>query len=349
MTKAATDKPGRGRKGGGARLRQMLVLISALDEAGDTLSVESIRQRLSVSTEDAEKLMSMLVEVAGDEGSYVPLAMSDDGSEISLAYGDGAKGRAVRLTRGETFAILSALDQMGVPADDPVRKSVQEAFADTNVEAEDVERLSAPLGTTSAARTLETCVRAIVDQARLAFLYKGSRDAASRERTVDPTGIHQEDGIWYLDGFDIDRQAPRVFRLDRASDAREKGKAEPHPAVRPGADADQRLVTLAFDDAHHLDLFDWHETSRRDLPDGSVVVRTPYLGDWLPRHVAACGRHVSSDDAILMQRAREWAGELAGMVPPAEATAATTGDALAADEVCMTPPDTTNDTPEAMD
>ena len=121
MTKAAADRPGRGRKGGGERLRQMLVLISALDEAGDTLSVESIRQRLSVSKEDAEKLMSMLVEVAGDEGSYVPLAMSDDGSEISLAYGDGAKGRAVRLTCAETFAILSALDQMGVPADDPMR------------------------------------------------------------------------------------------------------------------------------------------------------------------------------------------------------------------------------------
>ena len=54
MTKAAADRPGRGRKGGGERLRQMLVLISALDEAGDTLSVESIRQRLSVSKEDAE-------------------------------------------------------------------------------------------------------------------------------------------------------------------------------------------------------------------------------------------------------------------------------------------------------
>ena len=57
---------------------------------------------------------------------------------------------------------------------------------------------------------------------------------------------------------------------------------------------------------------------------------------------------MSSDDAILMQRAREWAGELAGMVPPAEAAAAAAGDALAADEVCVTPPDTTNDTPEAM-
>ena len=320
MTKAAADRPGRGRKGGGERLRQMLVLISALDEAGDTLSVESIRQRLSISREDAEKLMSMLVEVAGDEGSYVPLAMSDDGSEISLAYGDGAKGRAVRLTCAETFAILSALDQMGVPADDPMRKSVQEAFADTSVEAEDVERLSAPLGTISAARTLEVCVRAIMDQTRLTFLYKGSRDDAARERTVDPTGVHQEDGIWYLDGFDIDRQAPRVFRLDRASDAREKGKAEPHPAPRPNTDADHRLVTLTFDDAHYLDLFDWHETSRRDLPDGSVVVRTPYLGDWLPRHVAACGRHVSCNDAILMRRVREWGSELVGMATMADAT-----------------------------
>ena len=93
---------------------------------------------------------------------------------------------------------------------------------------------------------------------------------------------------------------------------RAAGPAPDVPAAPDGREGGhERLVTLTFDSAEAMSVFDWHETERQALPDGRVRIRTPHLGgDWLPRHVAACGRHVSCDDGEVSARAAAYAREL---------------------------------------
>jgi predicted DNA-binding transcriptional regulator YafY len=48
----------------------------------------------------------------------------------------------------------------------------------------------------------------------LAFDYRDRHGRAS-ERRVEPHGLLAQPPAWYLLAFDLDRDAPRMFRLDR--------------------------------------------------------------------------------------------------------------------------------------
>jgi proteasome accessory factor B len=50
---------------------------------------------------------------------------------------------------------------------------------------------------------------------RLRFDYKGAADAEPARRRVEPWGLVWGRGRWYLVGHDLDRDAPRAFRLSR--------------------------------------------------------------------------------------------------------------------------------------
>lgn len=302
----------RGRRGGAGRTRQLLVLLSALERENDTLTREGVMERLGVGEDEAARLMDLLVEVAATEGSYVALAEGDDGRSVTLAYGGGTHGKQVRLTRGETFALLAAMDQVGIPEDDPTREQVRATLMSPAVEPADVERSSSPLGSVGEARTVGACVSAIVDGLALAMDYRGAGDPAPRVRSVVPRALRQREGAWYLDAWDLDRGAARVFRLDRMGRVRPAGPAPDVPTATGGhGEGPGRLVTLTFDSVEAMSVFDWHETERQALPDGRVRIRTPHLGgDWLARHVAACGRHVSCDDGEVSADAAAYAREL---------------------------------------
>lgn len=50
---------------------------------------------------------------------------------------------------------------------------------------------------------------------RVRFDYRGASDTAPAGRNVEPWGVVWWHGRWYLVGHDLDREAPRVFRLSR--------------------------------------------------------------------------------------------------------------------------------------
>src|SRR5436309_2867729 len=75
---------------------------------------------------------------------------------------------------------------------------------------------------------------AIGERRSVRFGYRGD------PRTVDPARLSFRNGFWYLAGFDRDRQADRLFRLDRLTSAPEAGPpaafertAAPGPADLP--------------------------------------------------------------------------------------------------------------------
>ncbi|HVY11410.1 MAG TPA: WYL domain-containing protein [Mycobacteriales bacterium] len=62
---------------------------------------------------------------------------------------------------------------------------------------------------------LPTVHEALREGRRLRFDYRGANDAAPVARKVEPWGVVCWRGRWYLVGHDLDREAPRAFRLSR--------------------------------------------------------------------------------------------------------------------------------------
>ena len=56
---------------------------------------------------------------------------------------------------------------------------------------------------------------AVVGQQTITFDYRRSGQGEPQTRQVQPWGLASWHGRWYLTGFDLDRDAPRVFRLSR--------------------------------------------------------------------------------------------------------------------------------------
>ena len=115
---------------------------------------------------------------------------------------------------------------------------------------------------------------------------------------MDPRGLRNADGVWYLDAYDPSRQGERVFRLDRMTDVLIAPAEELPP--EPRQTSPEREVRITFRDRHYLELLAWPGLHvERD--DGSVVVtRIPYYGgEWLPRRIAACaGAAFTSDGEV---------------------------------------------------
>ncbi|GAB3583534.1 helix-turn-helix transcriptional regulator [Calidifontibacter terrae] len=93
------------------------------------------------------------------------------------------------------------------------------ATALRKLEAADVERDEATLvGFEPRVRTAEPAFPAakdaVVHRRQVTFRYRRPGQE-SLERQVQPWSVTNWHGRWYLTGFDLDRQAPRVFRLGR--------------------------------------------------------------------------------------------------------------------------------------
>jgi proteasome accessory factor B len=98
---------------------------------------------------------------------------------------------------------------LGAPATRALRK----------LEAAGVEVTSLPEGLQPRADSAGVALPVVADAARegrrLRFDYRGASEASSAARHVEPWGTVWWRGRWYLAGQDLDRGAPRVFRLSR--------------------------------------------------------------------------------------------------------------------------------------
>ena len=67
-----------------------------------------------------------------------------------------------------------------------------------------------------ASRPSSRCKTAVVrPSAPITFDYRTGGEGEVTTATVQPWGLASWHGRWYLTGFDLDREAPRVFRLSR--------------------------------------------------------------------------------------------------------------------------------------
>ena len=88
------------------------------------------------------------------------------------------------------------------------------------------------------------CWEAVRDARTVRFDYRASGRPAPEARTVEPWGVVSWRGRWYLVGFDVDREAQRVFRLSRVvGDVQPVG--EPGSVTPPG-DVDLRAAVASM-------------------------------------------------------------------------------------------------------
>jgi predicted DNA-binding transcriptional regulator YafY len=311
MTKRSeggSKRPSPGRPGSIDRARMLVAILGTLEKEGDSISADVIADRFGISLEEARRDIQLLAGFSGDAGFYLPTYLSDDGSTLTLAFNSDVHGRPCRLSLEETNALLVALDRVGIPDDDPVRQTIVGSLGARTPDANLVAPLIATDDQGANPEISRACADALLEGSSLTFLYQGMRDPAPVERHVDPYGTHHANGDWYLDGFDLDRQADRMFRFDRMGDVRQGGKRTPHAHARP---TEQRLVGIHFADASWTTLFDWHRLGplTKDA-DGTLSGRiVSYGGMWLARHIAACGGAVWVDDEETMAQARAFARE----------------------------------------
>ena len=198
-------------------------------------------------------------------------------------------------------------------------------------------------------------------RAEVTFSYRGDR------RRVAPGSLRFRGGRWYLMGWDLDRQAPRTFRVDRVDGAPTAGPPgsgqvpdgfdpvteAPEEPWRPG-DGDAADVVLWVDPVEGPRVVE--EVGERAVserrPDGSVVLRLGVssrvaLRSWvlgLLDHAEVLGPEPVRDDVVAWLgdvAAERWDPSLAGVVgtgtgaPETVTTGTVETDTLAADTVTI--------------
>ncbi len=300
----------RGRRGGSEETRELMALVSSLSTEGATLTVEGISARLGVDRERARFLLELVLTTCSGSKYHLPISLSDDFALV-LSRSQGVVGRAIRLTKAETDALLAALDELGLPDDDPLRLDVVEAFAHEGTVVPPDDDSKALPSVDDLSDTLEACSRALITKASLSFAYQSSYQDEPMVRHAVPVQIVHEDDLWYLDARDLGRRALRTFRIDKMQDVRVAAAIPAKQLAEIDETPEVRKAIVAFTDPHLLETLDWPKLEALGMREGAVVTTIPfYGGTWLPRHLAACGGTVTVDDTALASTIRRTAERL---------------------------------------
>lgn len=143
--------------------------------------------------------------------------------------------------------------------------------------------------------TVTELTRAVVERRQVAFDYLPAGRSQPERRVARPLELLSHRGHWYLGAWDVEREATRLFRVDRVSElAVSDTPFEPPPGAKaatlPGRGEVERPVRVRFAPevaAYQQERFG--EAAARN-PDGSLEVTVP--GDseaWLTRWILSFG------------------------------------------------------------
>lgn len=305
-----TERPKHaGRKGSVAVTRQLIALATSLTREGEVITAQNIATSLGISFDEARHLIALVSMGSGESIDYLPVILSDNDDEVSLMEGAALSAKRIRLTLSESYALTAALRELGVDESDQLFRMLAASYAAPSFSPEDVSRTLETPSSATDGTTLRRCSRAISTGKGLSFSYRPVTQDKSSTRRVIPQIVRRSDDSWYLDAFDLNRQGPRVFRIDRMSDIRE---IDAPPRVAQATPEQQdRTVTVRFTDRRYLDIFYWEGMQVLAQDDEGTVVRIPhYGGTWLARHLAACAGTVRISDEQLSNQVQEIAQEL---------------------------------------
>jgi proteasome accessory factor C len=258
------------------------LLTACGDEREAVIPAHEIVERFSIPAEALEEHLSLLNLVNFGGGCYAVYAELH-GDEVHVdkeLFGDAFR-RPPRLTPLEARAIRLALEFVGpmiaAGAHSPlerVRAKLEETFG-----AFDLAQTPEPH--TGAEEDLVGTLTRAIGAHRIVELEYLKPDASEVEtRTVEPYSIERRLPHWYVHTWDIDRDEPRSYRLDRMRKAKQLRKGF---TPRPGFDPDELGRATTARVWYSPEVARWEvEKGATALADGSALSeRAVGSPDWL--------------------------------------------------------------------
>ncbi len=198
------------------------LLAACGDDREAVITAAELVERFSIAPEALEEHLSLLNLVNFGGGCYAVYAeLHGDVVHVDKElFGDTFR-RAPRLTPLEARAIRLALEFVGpmIAAGsssplDRVRAKLEEAFGQFDL-------AQTPRPQAGAEEDLVATLTRAIDRRRLVELeYLKPESTEVETRTIEPYGIERRLPHWYVHTWDVDRDAPRSYRLDRTRTAK---------------------------------------------------------------------------------------------------------------------------------
>ncbi len=281
------------------------ILIDAARE-GRKLEVSELCSQLQVSGQELRQDIDVLNVVNFGGGSYV-LYAEVQGDQIEVdpePYGDNF-ARPARLLPLEAKALVAAIDLIGEHLPKGSLATARQRIVDALGQdpAEDGLQITTAKGDDS--QVARVVGEAIAARRLLQIEYYKENEDEFIERTIEPYKLANGQEGWYVHSFDLEKDKPRSYRLDRIREATVLDEAfEPRPGVEP--DVTGWLATGEVPASESARIWVSPERARwereahhvvDELSDGAVIVERTFAShEWLVREVLK-----EAGDAVVLE------------------------------------------------
>ncbi len=282
------------------RFARLVTLAGQLIESakrGERLRVADLTKRLKLSEEELAEDIEVLNVVNFGGGTYV-LYAEIQGGEIEVdsePYGDNF-ARPARLLPLEAKALIAAIDLFGDHLPQTGLQSARGKIVEALGHDPSEEGLEIAKEGGSDSEVARVVNQSIVERRVLELHYYKENEDQFTKRAVEPYRLENGKEGWYVECFDLGREAIRHFKLDRVKEAKLSGDSfEPRPEVEEMAGVEGWMTDGEVPTASVARVWVSPERARwlreertvvEELADGAVVVELPYAGtSWLVREI----------------------------------------------------------------
>jgi proteasome accessory factor BC len=300
------------------------ILIEAAREARK-LEVAELCERLQVTEQELRQDIDVLNVVNFGGGSYV-LYAEVQGDQIEVdpePYGDNF-ARPARLLPLEAKALVAAIDLIGEHLPGGALASARQKIVDTLGQDPAEEGLQITNAKGDDSEIARVVTRAVTRRRLLRIDYYKENEDEFIERMIEPYKLANGQEGWYVHSYDLEKDTPRSYRLDRIREATVMDETfEPRPGIEP--DVHGWLATGEVPSSKSARIWvsperaRWEREDHRvigELSDGSVIVERTYAShEWLARELLkAAGDAVVLEPEDARQAVLEAAEAVAGAV-----------------------------------
>jgi len=294
-----------------ARLRRLLFLVPYVAREDDGVKLDELARELEIDRKELLADLDLLSQVgppAGDPGEYLLVSVDSGTVFVDLAQG---LTRPLRLSPAEGCSLLlglRALRRSGIaPYDEALASAERKLLKALGADARAAEQLAEGTVVAGPDATVAGHVRALLTAARarrtVTIDYASASSGKASRRGLDPYGIVQHGGAWYVVGRCRRQGDTRTFRVDRIVGLEStKETFAPPPdfdleAYRrerifvPGADAITVCVRLDALAAARVGAA-WPAGRVTSLPDGGAEIELECDGlEWVLGWALSHGAH----------------------------------------------------------
>ena len=294
------------------RLRRLLVMLPWLQEQG-TVSTSEMAERFNLTVDEliTDLTLASLCGVSQDPRDLIDLWV--DENEVHFGIPKYFE-RPLRLTIPEAFSLIASAEAArqiaGASADDALSRAIAKVAAAVGPEAADIAvELEPPMFLAELTSAAGAGRVVTID-------YWNVDTGDTSSRSIVPVEVFNDRDHWYVRSVDVERDAERIFRVDRIESVTATSETRKYSLAPRGdwfeGSPDAVKVVIAVDPSYSWVLENYPtiasvgDAAGHEVPDGWMVVSLMVTGErWLQRLLLRLGAH-----GRLLQPER-W-GDLAG-------------------------------------